>query len=66
MITRRISSFLGQNQRSEGLVVKGDLRNLDIFVSFFTGYYHRGVLVMKPRRIAVHYLRTEVDLEDLD
>ncbi|CAK9007706.1 Potassium voltage-gated channel subfamily H member 2 (Ether-a-go-go-related gene potassium channel 1) (ERG-1) (Eag-related protein 1) (Ether-a-go-go-related protein 1) (MERG) (Voltage-gated potassium channel subunit Kv11.1) [Durusdinium trenchii] len=32
--------------------------NMDILVSFFTGYYHRGILVMKPRRIAVHYLRT--------
>eukprot|EP00913_Durusdinium_trenchii_P027349 g25658.t1 len=35
--------------------------NMDILVSFFTGYYHRGILVMKPRRIAVHYLRTQKD-----
>lgn len=32
--------------------------NADIFISFITGYYYRGILVMKPKRIALHYLRT--------
>merc|ERR1712054_490365 len=32
--------------------------NFDIVSSFFTGYYTEGELVMQPRRIACHYLKT--------
>lgn len=32
--------------------------NLDILVSFITGYYHKGILVLDLRRIAKHYATT--------
>eukprot|EP00439_Symbiodinium_sp_Y106_P007204 s1486_g1.t1 len=32
--------------------------NLDILVSFITGYYHKGIVVLDLRRIAKHYATT--------